>query len=390
VDEVAEEQRLQALAGLNVLDTPREQRFDRIVRLAARLLGAPTALISLVDEDRQFHKAEVGFGGRTEIPRSQSFCSHAIEHPDRPLVVTDPLGDERFRDNPLVTQEGGIRFYAGQPLHSPAGVAVGALCVVDSETREISQDELDLLRELADLVETELARTDEIDRAGDIQRRLLPRSSPSLPGYDVAAVCLSASAVGGDFYDWYELGDELQVVLADVMGKGLPAALIAASVRALLRGASRYNDVETTVNRVAEAAEDDLEETATFVTAFVARLHPGSGVVQWVDAGHGIAGIITAAGQARQFTSEGVPLGVPGLEPWRAEVVALAPGDTLVALSDGSLDLFPDIEQAREAIRETVVSAGSAQEIVDIVAAYSREHGATDDVTCVVIRREDH
>ena len=388
MDEVAEEERLQALAALNVLDTPPERRFDRVARLAARLLDAPTALISLIDEDRQFHKAEVGFDGISEIPRSQSFCSHAIEQPGQALVVTDPQADDRFRDNPLVTQEGGIRFYAGQPLRSPSGVAVGALCVVDSRPREITAEQLDVLRELADMVETELARTDEIDRAGDLQRRLLPRHGPGLPGYEVAAVCIPASAVGGDFYDWYTVGDGFQVVLADVMGKGLPAALIGAGLRSLIRGASRYNDVEATVNRVAEAAEDDLDETSTFVTLFVARLDPATGMVRYVDAGHGIAGVVTAAGEAVQFVSEGTPLGVPALQPWRADQFQLEPGDTLLALSDGLLDLYPDIDEAREAFRQTVMSSESAQEIVDAVAESSRDLVVTDDVTCVAIRRE--
>ena len=388
MDQVAEEVRLQALATLNVLDTPREERFDRLVRLAARILDVPTALISLVDEDRQFHKAEIGFGGVSESPRDQSFCSHAIEQVE-PLVVEDATLDARFQDNPLVTCEDGIRFYAGQQIHAPGGAPVGALCVIDSRPRTITGRQLDILRELADFVETELARTDELGRAGEIQRRLLPASQPSVPGYDVAGVCIPASVVGGDFFDWYPIGRMFQVVLADVMGKGIAAAIIGASVRSLMRGASRYNDVEATVNRVGQTMEADLDETSTFVTMLVGRLDPGSGTLTYVDAGHGIGGIVTREGKAHQFVSDGVPMGVPFADPWRADRVELGPGDTFVALSDGLLDLFPTIEEAREAIREVVVSSSSAQEIVDVVASYSRDHQATDDVTCVVLRRED-
>lgn len=383
-----EESRLQALAALNVLDTPREERFDRLVRLAQRMFDVPTVLVSLIDEGRQFHKAEVGFGGLSEIPRSQSFCSHAINGPSA-FVVTDPEQDERFRDNPLVTGENGIRFYAGQPLFTPSGVAVGALCIIDTKARQIDESQLAILRELADFVETELARTDELDRAGEVQRNLLPRTVPDLPGYEVAGICLPATAVGGDFYDWYPVRDGFQVVIADVMGKGIPAAIIGASVRSLMRGASRFNDLETSLERVAFSIEDDLTETSTFVTLFGARLDPERHELTYVDAGHGIAGIVTRQGKAVQFESDGLPLGTPALEPYAASRVALEPGDTFVCVSDGLLDLFDTIDEAREATRETVVGCVSAQEIVDVIADYSRNHHATDDVTAVVIRRND-
>ena len=262
------------------------------MRLAQRMFDVPTALVSLIDEDRQFHKAEVGFGGLSEIPRSQSFCTHAIAQPSA-FVVTDPEHDERFRDNPLVTGADGIRFYAGQPLFTPSGVAVGALCIIDTKAREIDENQLAILRELADFVETELARTEELDRAGEVQRRLLPRTVPDLPGYEVAGICLPATAVGGDFYDWHPVKDGFQVAIADVMGKGIPAAIIGASVRSLMRGASRFNDLETSLERVAFSMEDDLAETSTFVTLFGARLDPERHELTYVDAGHGIAGIVT-------------------------------------------------------------------------------------------------
>jgi len=385
---VPEETRLQALASLNMLDTPREERFDRLVRLTRKMFDVPTAVVSLIDEDRWWVKAEAGLDGITEVPRTQSMCTHAVDT-DAALVVTDPAHDDRFRDNPFVTAPDGVRFYAGEPLHTPGGVAVGALCIVDTKPRELTEAQLEILRALADFVETELARTDEIDRAGELQRNLLPRKTPNLPGYQVAGVCLPASAVGGDFYDWHAVGDEFQLVLADVMGKGIPAALIGAGVRSLMRGASRFNDLETAVNRVANAIEPDLTETSTFVTMLAVRLDPRTGMLTYVDAGHGIAGIVTHQGKAEQFDSDGLPLGAPAWEPWRAEQVQLEPGDTLVALSDGALDLFETIDEAREAIRETIVAARDPQEVVDIVATYSKDHHATDDVTCVVIKRNE-
>ena len=289
---LTEESRLRALAALNILDTPREERFDRLVRLAQRMFDVPMAMVSLIDQDRQWNKAEVGLGHRDDVPRSASMCDHTIRG-DEALVVTDPVHDPRFASYPGVAAEGGVRFYAGQPLHAPGGARVGSLCIVDTRARTLDDNQLAILRELADFVETELARTDELDRAGELQRTLLPRRTPHLPGYDVAGVCLPASAVGGDFFDWHALGDDFQVVIADVMGKGIPAAIIGASVRSVLRGASRFNDVEVAVNRAAAALESDLFETSTFVTLLAARLDPSSGTLTYVDAGHGIAGIVT-------------------------------------------------------------------------------------------------
>jgi len=305
------------------------------------------------------------------------------------FVVEDVQQDRRFLDNPLVTGEPYVRFYAGFPLTLSGNLRIGSFCIVDTKPRELTEAQLDILRALADFVETELARTDEIDRAGELQRNLLPRRTPNLPGYQVAGVCLPASAIGGDFYDWHPVGDGFQVVLADVMGKGIPAALIGAGVRSLMRGAARFNDLETAVNRVADSIEPDLTETSTFVTMLAARLDPRTGVLTYVDAGHGIAGIVTHQGKAEQFDSDGLPLGAPAWEPWRAEQVQLEPGDTFVALSDGALDLFETIDEAREAIRETIVNARDPQEVVDIVATYSKDHHATDDVTCVVIKRNE-
>ncbi len=110
---MSESARLEALNALGVLDTPPEDRFDRVVRLAQRLFDVPTVAVNLVDEDRQWAKAAIGLP--TQLPRQQSFCDHTIRRPDT-MVVTDARQDERFRDNPLVTGDPHIRFYAGHPL----------------------------------------------------------------------------------------------------------------------------------------------------------------------------------------------------------------------------------------------------------------------------------
>ena len=125
-----ESHRLSALNELALLDTLPEERFDRLTRLAARTLDAPIALVSLIDKDRQWFKSRQGLGA-TETGRDISFCGHAILS-EETLVIENALNDERFHDNPLVTGDPNIRFYAGAPLHDPQGHRVGTLCIKGS------------------------------------------------------------------------------------------------------------------------------------------------------------------------------------------------------------------------------------------------------------------
>jgi diguanylate cyclase (GGDEF)-like protein len=162
-----ETQRLRALHTLRVLDTPAEERFDQITRMAIRLFNVPIALVSLVDAGRQWFKSRQGLDA-TETPRNISFCGHAILE-DAVLVVEDALADERFADNPLVCSAPNIRFYAGCPLRARSGHRIGTLCLIDRVPRTLSSEEESLLRDLAALAEQQLqslalATTDELTR----------------------------------------------------------------------------------------------------------------------------------------------------------------------------------------------------------------------------------
>lgn len=147
--------RVATLRSLDILDTPPEERFDRLTRLAKRLFGVPIALVSLVDVDRQWFKSCVGLPV-TETHRDFSFCGHAILGDDI-LMIPDTLLDERFRDNPLVTHAPHIRFYAGFPLRVADGSKLGTLCLIDVEPRTLGADDRELLRDLAHMAERELA-----------------------------------------------------------------------------------------------------------------------------------------------------------------------------------------------------------------------------------------
>jgi len=174
--------RVAALQRYAILDTEPEQAFDDLTLLASFVCKTPIALISLVDEDRQWFKSKVGMDA-SQTPRDIAFCSVAIQQTDV-MVVPDTLQDERFRNNPLVVSGPRIRFYAGAPLINEEGYALGTLCVVDRSPREFGADQKEALQALGRLVLAQLefrlnlqllkeALTDRTQAEHDRERELL-------------------------------------------------------------------------------------------------------------------------------------------------------------------------------------------------------------------------
>ncbi|NVK87093.1 MAG: sensor domain-containing diguanylate cyclase [Gammaproteobacteria bacterium] len=162
-----EQHRLEILNSLNILDSDRNERFDRITRLATRVFNVGISLVSLIDKDRQWFKSEIGLETK-ETDRAISFCGHAINSSEI-LIVEDAQNDVRFHDNPLVINAPFIRFYAGCPLKYRDGTVLGTLCIIDAMPREFTDEDRQLLRDLAAMVENEiaaleLATTDELTK----------------------------------------------------------------------------------------------------------------------------------------------------------------------------------------------------------------------------------
>ncbi|MDD7913930.1 GAF domain-containing protein [Polaribacter ponticola] len=146
-----EEERLKILNSYNILDTLPEDEYDAITKIAAGICNTPIALVSIVDEKRQWFKSTYGLNAK-ETPRDVAFCAHSILQPKELFIINDANLDERFHDNPLTTQEPNVVFYAGAPLNSSEGQPLGTLCVIDNKPKELNESQKESLLLLAEQV----------------------------------------------------------------------------------------------------------------------------------------------------------------------------------------------------------------------------------------------
>ncbi|TAN83555.1 MAG: sensor domain-containing diguanylate cyclase [Gallionella sp.] len=167
-----EPSRLRALSGYAILDSAAEQAYDDMTYLAANICGTPIALISLVDETRQWFKSRTGLA-LAQIPRESAFCAHALADPDNLLVIEDASKDPRFASNPLVAGEPHIRFYAGAPLVTGNGEVLGTICVLDRQPRSLDEHALEALRCLSRQVMAQLELRKLLNTLGSCQEELV-------------------------------------------------------------------------------------------------------------------------------------------------------------------------------------------------------------------------
>jgi diguanylate cyclase (GGDEF)-like protein len=200
-------QRLESLYSLGILDSPAEERFDRLTRIARRLFNVPIALVSLVDAHRQWFKSSVGLSA-SETSRETSFCGHAILDNDI-FIIPDATKDERFWDNPLVINEPRIRFYAGFPLKHFDGSKMGTLCIVDTKPRTLDKEDLDAFKDLAELAERELLAV-QLATLDDLTR-ISNRRGFSILAQNSLGICnrqnIPASLVFFDINDFKSIND---------------------------------------------------------------------------------------------------------------------------------------------------------------------------------------
>jgi sigma-B regulation protein RsbU (phosphoserine phosphatase) len=232
-------------------------------------------------------------------------------------------------------------------------------------------------------------RAEQMATAAHIQEGMLPKSPLLGDGFDVAAHFTPAREISGDFYDWY-LPDEnrIAVTLGDVMGKGLPAAMMMATVRAALRASAQVEDLEQSVRLAAKIMEAPLEVNQAFVTVFHGVFDLLSGDLHYIDAGHGHARILRGSTGQENLSLRGAPIGMFPEQEFSIGWANLKPGDTLLVFSDGLLDLRPDMGIKDVLLPLDVRRAESAQELVNLLTDGARSRELSDDVTVLALRRK--
>lgn len=405
-----ESNRLAALHDLHLLDTPREERFDRIVDLAADLFQTPIAYIALVDSDRQWLKSQCGLNF-SESNRDTSFCGHTIQRGE-PMVVPDAKKDERFVDNPMVIGDPFIRFYVGHPLTAVGGEAIGTLCLADSRPREIDKQGLSRLERLARLAEHELRLTDLVTAQDELIRtkddllrtqqalaKELEDAAAYVRGLLPAPVCErgvcvdwhfeACSDLGGDIFGFHWLDDtRLAVYLIDIMGHGVGAALLASNVQSALRreglSGTDYgdpNDVLASLN----TAFPMHEHGGKFFTAFYGVYDTQSRRLCFANAGHPPGLMRDSAGRLSELPSTHSIVGIDVGDHSDAACVDVQPGSQLLLYSDAAVELTD--AQGNMAGGEVVEAAWASKlDIKDVRHALAEHQGHDhfgDDLTLI-------
>jgi sigma-B regulation protein RsbU (phosphoserine phosphatase) len=377
-----ESKRMEALRSLELLDTPAEERFDQITRLATRIFDTPMAYVSLIDTDRQWFKSACGLTQGSQTGRDISFCGHAI-HGEDALIIPDTLADRRFADSPLVTNEPRVRFYAGQPLRGPGGMKVGTFCIADRRPRLMNESERESLRGLAGLIERELSLTELVrvqnellvaeERALDAEReraetltrlvasqqqlsRELAEASAyvrsllpaPLRGEVVADWCFEpCSTLGGDSLGYHWIDDRhLAIYLLDVCGHGVGSALLSSSAVDVLRSSALANTEFREPGAVLaglNAAFPMDRHDQKFFTIWYGVYDKRERVLRYATGGHPPAVLVNPksndSGEPTLLATENLFVGLDPNFDFKSEARRIEPGSRLFVFSDGAYEL---------------------------------------------------
>lgn len=388
--------RLASLHALRLLDTPAEERFDRIARLASRIFRTPIAYVALVDGDRQWFKAKCGVTV-DETGREISFCGHTILGHET-LIIRDTHLDDRFHDNPLVTGEPYVRFYAGHPLAGPNGKNVGTLCIADHRPRDFCEHDRQTLIELAAVVERELGLVDmirlqeeliqarerlarELDQAARYVRALLP--APLENGPISAEWCFQPSSeLGGDAFGYHWIDDDhFAAYLLDVSGHGVGPALLSVSAMETLRAGSLpgidFRDPAAVLSGLNQTFAMSRHGYLYFTIWYGVynRVHR---TLNFSTAGHPPAVLVAPDQPACLLGEPGPIIGVDDDSEFWTKTAAIPPGSSLFVYSDGAYEVDrPDGTMAR--LEDWVVYLTKAARMDD-------HHGLPDRAYEVVLQ----
>jgi hypothetical protein len=376
------------IAALGVLEGGTEERFERITRIAREAFGVTGSFLNLADDRTLTIKSQqmaAAFPVQQDL--DDTFCGRTL-HSDGPVVVPDARADARFADLSAVTGEHQIRFYAGAPLSiGPDRTQIGTLCLIDPEPRTLDPADLALLTDLARWAERELAAGIDEDKLRAVLDGLAPAPA-DVPGYAVGGLSVPHGAVSGDYHDWQRTDAGLHITVADVMGKGLAAGLLASGIRGALIARTEQGPDRAVAQLEAQVAPE-LSRAEAFATLFHGRLTPRSGRVDFVDAGHGLVLHLRADGSESVLRSLDLPIGLHPIGIPRASgAVVLQRGDALFIATDGVLELWDSTLASMSELADLYRQSMDVDDFLDRVRTLTRERRPDDDVTLVVVARD--
>jgi serine phosphatase RsbU (regulator of sigma subunit) len=310
------------------------------------------------------------------------FCEQVLAA-DGPITSND-LGmpsasrSDRFR-------LGDLRFLAGIALRGTTANAIGVLLIGDVQPRRTGIAELGTLHRLGHIVEQFIGYRAELRRGADVQRSLRASAHRDVPDWDCAGVSLPASHIGGSYLDWHvDDQQQLTVTVADVLGNGAGAGILAATVRAAIRSATSSYGFHGAMDAAAAILEADLEASGGLATVFHARC-AADGVIDYVNAGHPLSFRIGPNG-ASVLSASGLPLGITAAGNWTTGRLSLRATDSLVVVSDGVVRMHGGVEQTVAAAERAVHETPAVNDIALRLSSPSSTRRRPADVTVVVLR----
>jgi Stage II sporulation protein E (SpoIIE)/GAF domain len=359
------------------------ERLQAAVQLSVDSTDVAFAIIDLTEIGEQYAASSADVGTATDLGTA---FGDAVIAADGVVLVEDARNDARFSTLDAVASAPHIRSYVGAPIRGRDGRVVGVFSEYWTRLKPIDAEYRATIEILATWAGREFTAATAENAADRVQQALRPRSIV-VPGYEVAGRCVPAHQIGGDFYDWHPVPGGLAITLGDVMGKGVGAGMLAAAVRASLRVSSDAGDPGASVGITDRVVASDFEAAESFATLFHSHLRTEDGRIRFIDAGHGLSIVVPRQGDFVRLESGNLPLGLMNDQVWQRHELVLQPGDTLVSVSDGVLDLYDGTLDSIVAVADIVRSAVTAQEIVDQLSTIALSVAAPDDVTVVALRR---
>ena len=362
-----------------------EMRIGRLPQLIKRIFKVENVYIRLINEEGNWIRTGVD-GIVVEERTGENPCDFTIVAPGT-VSIDDIDIDPRVKEGIIKNDVAELKSYVGHSLETGLGSRMGVLCAWGTLPRKFSTEELEMFEDISFWVEREISSFRELDRASEVQQGLLPRDDISIPGYEFAGFCRPHFSVGGDFYDWFETSEGAAFTLADVMGKGIASAIIAASVRSTIRATSQNHQAELVLKKVVEALEPDLQRAGSFVTLIYGQLDTSTHRVSYIDAGHGLSLHVQKDGRVSKLTTSNYPIGAGPIEEWELLDIKMEPGDTLLMLSDGFLDIFEGSLERFSQLSELAVASKDAKGLVVELQKLVENAVTPDDVTALILRR---